>query len=85
MHFFKLSSADFIPNFSEDVSYSLYQKEKKRMSHESEEEDDKESEQQEQRTRGISNLVEERNKENWNISLAISNLNKEVNNFIHSL
>ena len=35
--------------------------------------------------RGISNLVEERNKENWNISLAISNLNKEVNNFIHSL
>lgn len=35
--------------------------------------------------RGISNLVEERNKENWNISLAISNLNKEVNNFIDSL
>ena len=35
--------------------------------------------------RGISNLVEERNKENWNISLAISNLNKEVNNFIHNL
>ena len=35
--------------------------------------------------RGISNFIEERNKENWNISLAISNLNKEVNNFIHSL
>ena len=35
--------------------------------------------------RGISNFVEERNKENWNISLAISNLNKEVNNFIHNL
>ena len=35
--------------------------------------------------RGISNLVEERNKENWNISLAISNLNKEVNYFVNSL
>ena len=35
--------------------------------------------------RGISNFIDERNKENWNISLAISNLNKEVNNFIDSL
>ncbi|MEE2954151.1 MAG: futalosine hydrolase [Bacteroidota bacterium] len=35
--------------------------------------------------RGISNLIEERNKENWNSSLAITNLNKEVNHFINSL
>ena len=35
--------------------------------------------------RSISNKVEIRNKENWNLELAISNLNKEVEKFILTL
>lgn len=43
----------------EDVSYTLYQKEKKRIAYENQEDDDEEeSEHQEQRTSGISNLIQ---------------------------
>ena len=35
--------------------------------------------------RSISNYIEERNKTNWNIPLAISNLEKEVNKFLNTL
>lgn len=35
--------------------------------------------------RSISNKVEQRNKANWNISLAVSNLHQEIQNYINSL
>lgn len=35
--------------------------------------------------RSISNRVEERNKENWNIPLAIKNINESLSQLIHSL
>ena len=35
--------------------------------------------------RAISNVVEERNKSNWNLPLAINNLNKEVKNIMNML
>ena len=35
--------------------------------------------------RAISNKVEKRNKENWNLDLAISNLNTEVEKIINFL
>lgn len=35
--------------------------------------------------RAISNLIEKRNKEKWNLPLAVKNLNKEVYNIINSL
>ena len=35
--------------------------------------------------RAISNYVEERNKENWDLDLAISNLNIELQNIINNL
>ena len=35
--------------------------------------------------RSISNKVERRNKENWNLDLAISNLNTEVEKIIYNL
>jgi futalosine hydrolase len=35
--------------------------------------------------RAVSNLVERRNKNNWNIPLAIENLNKKIVNFLDSI
>ena len=35
--------------------------------------------------RGISNYVEKRNKQNWNLDLDISNLNKELRNTLNTL
>jgi len=35
--------------------------------------------------RSISNYVEERNRENWNLDLAIRNLNIELRNIINTL
>ena len=35
--------------------------------------------------RTISNRVEQRNKTKWDISLAVSNLNKEAQNYIENL
>jgi futalosine hydrolase len=35
--------------------------------------------------RAISNFVEKRNKSNWDIGIAIENLNKELHHFLSSL